>query len=230
MSRRLAWFFSLLLLVARGSPFSTTSAGCARTNILTRQQERQWLASTTSSSCSSSRLSDQQSSTTQRSEGEYSLQVSYEGRSCTTTIRPGETILTALERTRAADQLAMPDMLPFDCRRGNCLTCVSVQEPQSNTANLVRGDNGLSPFMSQQAEKRGYILTCSSTVVGDGVKLRLGVNHQAWEELYQGRLEEEETKLTGREAMAKVIRLSAERNLEQWAEETEEILRKSPDS
>jgi ferredoxin len=220
MSRRLAWIGGfLLLLLASGSSFRPTPS------TTTRQLERQWHVSS-SSSFSSSSISDPQSSTTQN--GEYSLQVSYEGRSCKTTIRPGESILAALERTRAADQLAMPDM-PFDCRRGNCLTCVGMHEPHSHTGNLVRGENGLSPFMSQQAEKRGYILTCSSTIVGDGVKLRIGANHQAWEELYRGRLEEEESQLTGREAMAKVIRLNAERNVERWADETEEILRKSPD-
>ncbi|CAB9519098.1 expressed unknown protein [Seminavis robusta] len=160
------------------------------------------------------------------SETTYSLEVSYEGRSYKTSIQQGESILAALERTGVADQLAMPSM-PSDCRRGNCLTCVGQHDNESNTSSLQRGEDGLSPYMSTQAQQRGYILTCSSFVVGNGVKLQLGANTQAWEELYSGQLEEEESKEVGRAAMAKVIRLNAERNVEEWARETEETLRKT---
>lgn len=157
---------------------------------------------------------------------EYTLEVSYEGRTCETKVQKGESILSALERTGAADQLAMPS-LPSDCRRGNCLTCVGTHSPGSDTEKIVQGDDGLSPYMSNEARKRGYILTCSSFVVGDGVKLQVGANQRAWDELYRGRLEEESTQLAGREAMAKVIRFHAERNVEEWAKETEQVLRKS---
>ena len=157
---------------------------------------------------------------------DYTMDISYEGRTCTTTIRPGESILSALERTGAADQLALPS-LPSDCRRGNCLTCVGRHAADSDASQLQRGDDGLSPYMSDQAQKRGYILTCSSFVQGDGVKLHIGRNQQAWDELYKDRFEEEPTQQAGRAAMAKVIRMNAERNVEEWAQETEEILRKS---
>lgn len=157
----------------------------------------------------------------------YSLEVTYEGRTHTTSIQKGESILAALERTGTADQLSMPS-LHSDCRRGNCLTCVGRHAPESSTQNLVRGEDGLTPYMSKEARKRGYILTCSSFVAGDGVKLEIGANQEAWEELYLSRLEEESTQEAGRAAVAKVIRMSAERNVEDWKEETEEVLKYSP--
>ena len=134
--------------------------------------------------------------------------------------------MSALERTGTADRLAMP-ALPSDCRRGNCLTCVGRHAENSNPQHLVRGEDGLTPYMSKEARDRGYILTCSSFVEGDGVKLHIGANNDAWNELYLARFEEESIKEAGRAAMAKVIRISAERNPHEWAKETEEILRKT---
>lgn len=168
----------------------------------------------------------QSASSPQQNEDHYTMEISYEGKTCTTDIRQGESILSALERTGAADQLSLP-ALPADCRRGNCLTCVGRHAPGSDAEQLQRGEDGLSPYMSDQAKKRGYIMTCSSFVEGNGVKLEVGKNEKAWEELYKSRLEEEPTKLAGRAAMAKVIRMGAERNVEEWTEETEEVYRKS---
>jgi len=164
----------------------------------------------------------------------YRLQVSYEGRTCQTQIRKGEPILTALERTGAADALSMPS-LPSDCRRGNCLTCVGKHLPTSSgPSNLVRGEDGLSPSMSREAKKRGYILTCSSYITGHDVHLELGANQQAWDDLYRGRFEDESTQLigraAGRAAVAKTIRFHAEEFPEEWVKETEEILRKTTSS
>jgi hypothetical protein len=107
------------------------------------------------------------------------------------------------------------------------LTCVGTHATESNESSIVHGEDGLSPHISKQARKRGYILTCSSYVVGDGVKLQIGDNNKAWDYLFRERLEEESTQLAGREAMAKVIRISAERNVVDWAKETEEVLRKT---
>lgn len=149
----------------------------------------------------------------------YTMDISYEGRTCTTTIKPGESILSALERTTTG--------APSDCRRGNCLTCVGKHAPGSQTDQLQPGDDGLSPYMSQEAQKRGYILTCSSTVRGNGVKLQIASHQDAWTELYQQRLEEEPIKLAGRAAMAQVIRMNAEQNVEEWTQETEKVLRKT---
>jgi len=179
-----------------------------------------------------SRISSPSSLTTLResvsstSGSHYSIQISYEGRTCTTEISPGESILSAMERSGAADQLALPS-LPSDCRRGNCLTCVGRHTPGSDESNLQRGEDGLSPYMSDQARKRGYILTCSSTVRGNGVKLEVGRHDDAWEELYKTRTEDEETQRAGRAAMAKTIRMHAENHVDEWIDETTETLRKT---
>ena len=156
----------------------------------------------------------------------YTMEVSYDGRTVEAEIQKGEPILTALERTGAADALCVPS-LPSDCRRGNCLTCVGRHVNGSNASNLVRGEDGLSPHMSKQTQKRGYILTCSSFIAGEGVKLELGKHNNAWDELYRQRLEEEETQLAGREAMAKTIRFSHERNPQEFVRETEKIWEKT---
>jgi len=158
----------------------------------------------------------------------YLVEVAYEGRSCKVNIRADETLLSGLERNRVPDRLAVPE-LPSECRRGNCLTCVGRHQDQSHEASLHRADDGLSPEMSRQASRLGYILTCSSHVVGEGLKLELGENHRAWEDLYSQRLYEESTQSVSRAAMARTIRRSDERNPKRWAVETENALEKSGD-
>lgn len=159
---------------------------------------------------------------------EHSLTVSYDGRSCEVTVEPGETILAALERSGVARELCLPEM-PSDCRRGNCLTCTAQHLSGSKTTSLIRGEDGLSPELSKQVADRGCVLTCSSYIEGEGVELKLGENNQAWNDLYRLRLNEEETQRVAREAMARVIRRSAERNINEWAKETEDIYEKSGD-
>jgi len=159
---------------------------------------------------------------------EHLLTVSYEDRSCEVPVQPGETILAALERSGVSRDLCLPEM-PSDCRRGNCMTCTAQHLLGSKTSNLVRGEDGLSPELSKQVAERGYVLTCSSYIEGDGVQLKLGENNQAWNAMYRLRLQEEETQRVARAAMARVIRKSAERNLDEWAKETEEIYEKSGD-
>lgn len=168
----------------------------------------------TSSSSSNSR---------QEPDQEHSIQVSFEGRSCDVPVRQDETILSALERSGAADKLSLPE-LPSDCRRGNCLTCSARHVENSETVSLVRAEDGLSPYMSKQVEKSGYILTCSSHVVGDGLKLELGENHKAWDDMYRMRVEGESAKVAGWRAMAKTVRMSDERNPDRWVVETEAVL------
>ena len=165
----------------------------------------------------------------------YTMDISYDGgkNTYTMSIRQGESILSALERSSSSSTTtgggggAAVFAVPSDCRRGNCLTCVGKHAAGSDTNQVQRGDDGLSPYMSREAQKRGYVLTCSSTVRGNGVKLNIGLNQDAWTELYQQRLEEEPTKLAGRAAMAKVIRMNAEQNVDEWTQETEELLRKT---
>lgn len=81
--------------------------------------------------------------------------------------------------------------------------------------------------MSEQLQKRGYVLTCSSHVTGPGVHLDLDQHVRAWQEMYAQRFDEEETKRAARYAMARVIREFAETHVEEWTEETEEIYRTS---
>jgi 2Fe-2S iron-sulfur cluster binding domain len=164
------------------------------------------------------------------------ITVSYEGQKCEIDVFPEETILAALERQsqRLKSQLtALPEM-PSDCRRGNCLTCAASctsNSTQPQNALVVR--DGLSPAMSKLVADKGYVLTCSSYVTQSsaGLQLELGENHQLWKEVYAspGRFTTDKAQLAARAAMARVIRKSAERNVEQWARETEDVLRKTED-
>lgn len=158
----------------------------------------------------------------------FSMKVSYDGTSCTVPVSPGESILVAMERFNVAETLGLPEM-PSDCRRGSCLTCSAVHAPDSQSDSLYRGDDGLSPAVSRLAAKKGFVLTCSSFVRGDGLHLQLAENHLAWNEIYRNRLEAEETQRVARKALARVLRKSAERNIADWTRETEEVYRQSLD-
>jgi ferredoxin len=156
----------------------------------------------------------------------HTIQVSFEGRSCQVPVGLNETILAAMERAGVSRHLAIPE-LPSDCRRGNCLTCTGRHSDASDQSSLARCEDGLSPYISREVVKRGYLLTCSSLVVGEGLKIELGENHRAWNDMYVARLGEEAAQLAGRAAVAKTIRLSDEKNPERWAVETESALEKS---
>lgn len=159
----------------------------------------------------------------------YPVTVSFDGSSCVIDVQLGESILAAMERHgRVAETLGLPEM-PADCRRGNCMTCAARHASDSNPTSLERGEDGLAPSLSRHVKKSksAYVLTCSSFVKGDGVHLELAENDRIWNDLYRRRLESEDTRRVGREAMARVIRKHAERNRELWTEETEEMLRKS---
>ena len=159
----------------------------------------------------------------------YTVTVSYEDQTTTIKVNQDETILAALERQSISDRLGMPtNMIPSDCRRGNCLTCTGTHaSPRSRESNSVVTDDGLSPHMSQWMRDKGYVLTCSSKVVGDGLELELelGANSLAWEEAYLTRLEDEHAKRVGWAAMARTKRKSDERNVPRWKRETEGVLR-----
>jgi ferredoxin len=131
-----------------------------------------------------------------------------------------------MERAGVSDRLAIPE-LPAECRRGNCLTCTGRHSSDSQLGSIQRGEDGLSPTMSREVAQRGYILTCSSHVVGEGLKLELGENHQIWRDVYRNRVEDEAAQLIGKAAVAKTIRLSDERNPERWEVETESAYEKS---
>ena len=115
-----------------------------------------------------------------------------------------------------------------DCRRGNCLTCTGRHAKGSAEKSLhPNQDDGLSPELSEQVERQGYVLTCSSTVVGDGLKLELGENYEVWNEIYAARFRSAEVQQIGRDAVAKQIRLIDEHDLQRWATKTENALRNS---
>jgi ferredoxin len=154
----------------------------------------------------------------------YSVQVSYENQSTTISVHQNETILAALERHQISDRLSLSHhVVPSDCRRGNCLTCTGRHTAYSNIDSVVT-DDGLSPHISRWMQDKRFLLTCSSRVVGDGLKLRLGENTRAWEELYQTRLENDHAQILGWAAMARTKRESDERNVPRWTEETEGVL------
>ncbi|KAG7374567.1 2Fe-2S iron-sulfur cluster binding domain containing protein [Nitzschia inconspicua] len=155
----------------------------------------------------------------------YPVKVFYENQSITISVREDETILAALERHQISDRLSLPNhMVPSDCRRGNCLTCTGTHTNNSNLDSVVT-DDGLSPHMSRWMRHKGFLLTCSSVVVGEGLELRLGENGLAWEEMYKTRLETDQARVLGWAAMARTKRQSDERNLPRWTKETEGVLR-----
>lgn len=161
---------------------------------------------------------------------EYTITLHYEDSSCDIQARSDETILMALERNQLSLQrLGLPNsMIPSDCRRGNCLTCTGTHASVSSrlasgTAVVCDGD-GLSPHMSRTIQEKGYILTCSTRVVGEGLQLNLGENHNVWKDVFQDRLEEEPTQNTKWAAMARSKRRSDERNKDRWEKEMEKLL------
>jgi ferredoxin len=176
------------------------------------------------------------------------VSISYEGDSCDITIFPEESILDALERQARILKRQLPSLpeLPSDCRRGNCLTCAaSFSDPKQalpELSTLVSTRDGLSPAMSRLVAEKGYLLTCSSylnstwsshhrpTSSHATLSLRLGENHALWQEIYAspGRFTTSQAQLAARSAMARVIRQSAERNLPEWAAQTEQLLQNTP--
>ena len=159
----------------------------------------------------------------------YSVQVSYEGRSCSIDVERDETILTAMERAGAPDTLGVPS-LPYDCRKGNCLTCTGRHTPQSNPLSLATTmdtSDGLSPHMSHQVNTAGYVLTCCATVVGPGVQLNLGKNEEAWKMMHQTRLQDDEATQIHQQSLARVMRLRAEQNIPRWTKVTEKVFKKT---
>ena len=155
-----------------------------------------------------------------RAEG-HVVEISHEGRTGSVFVQPHETILMALERSRSS--LSMSS-LPFDCQRGNCLTCSGLVKEGSSS--IVRGDDGLAPAVGDNLRKKGFVLTCSSYVVGEGVKIELGQCNDAWTETYKTQPESGMPDM-GNAAAAKALRLLAEKDVPKWAKDTEKTLKES---
>mmetsp|Transcript_20858 Transcript_20858/g.30881 ORF Transcript_20858/g.30881 Transcript_20858/m.30881 type:complete len:248 (-) Transcript_20858:129-872(-) len=159
----------------------------------------------------------------------YILTVCHEGMTGEILVHRNETILAALERQ--SDILCLTQ-LPFECRRGNCLTCAGrVVECDDVTKagskeNILQVEDGLPPHTSEQLRSSDQLLLCSSYLTGSGVSIVLGndypKNHVIWNS--GGQQERQRTKLA---ATAKLFRLQAEQNLQQWKEDTEHIFHQS---
>lgn len=165
----------------------------------------------------------------------YTIQVWYEGRSCNVTARSDETILAALEGNLVSGRLGLPNhAVPSDCRRGNCLTCTGTHATLESREAAARGslvaddddgnNDGLSPHMSRELRDRGYVLTCSARVGGEGLQLVLGEHDKAWDDLHRHRLEDDAARAVGWAAMAMAKRRSDERNVPRWTKQTEALL------
>ena len=181
------------------------------------------------SAAAASESSSSSSSSKTPSTEEYTVQLHYENNSCDIQVRSNENLLTAFERNQHSleQKLGLPShMIPSDCRKGNCLTCTgthaSASSRSSSGTSVVCDDDGLSPHMSQTIQEKGYILTCSTRVIGEGLQLNLGENQKVWKDVYQERFENGPVQDVAWAAMARTKRLSDERNKPRWQKATEE--------
>lgn len=161
----------------------------------------------------------------------YPVQIIHHGRKTTINVHENEPILQALERQSTIadgrDQKALAlSNVPHECRRGNCLTCASRAVKSSTTdQNLVANvDNGLSPTISSELTKSGYVLTCCSYVTGEGVVLELDQNNEVWDVVYKQRLSDGDTKQVALEAQARLLRRVDEENVEKWKNKMKKVL------
>lgn len=130
-------------------------------------------------------------------------------------VKSEETILNAIER-----QVSWS--VPSDCRRGNCLTCAVSHAEGSVPSSLMQDEDGLSPVLSEVLQQQKFILACSSYVVGNGLKLRLGRNCAAWNSIYTDNLTQcQDIQRICQEASAKAMRKAAEANVKRWLFKTE---------
>jgi hypothetical protein len=103
------------------------------------------------------------------------------------------------------------------------LTCAATHVAGSQTEGIKRGEDGLSPTLSEWVANEKYVLTCSSYLEGNGVHLQLCENHLVWNAVYKHQHESDENEQIARESMASMIRKSAERNVDEWTKRTEEV-------
>jgi len=161
----------------------------------------------------------------------YPVQIIHQGRKTTINVHENEPILQALERQSTiadgSDQMALAlSNVPHECRRGNCLTCASrtVKSTTSDNNLVANVDNGLSPTVSSELTKSGYVLTCCSYVKGPGVVLELDQNNEVWDLVYRQRLCDGDSKQVALEAQARLLRKVDEENIEKWKNKMKKIL------
>jgi len=116
----------------------------------------------------------------------YYVDVTYENRKSKIFVQKEESILSALENAKISKTLCV-STLPFECRRGNCLTCVGKITGEDKSV-IRQEEDGLEPNLSQEIRDSGYVMTCSTFVVGDGLKIELGLKDEVWDYVYRGRI------------------------------------------
>jgi len=79
--------------------------------------------------------------------------------------------------------------------------------------------------VSEGVANEGYVLTCSSYVKGDGVKLVIRECDDVWETMHDCAMKD--AARIEREVTAKFNRIVAEENVPQWKKETEEVLKRN---
>jgi ferredoxin len=129
-----------------------------------------------------------------------------------------ETLLQAAERVSLRT--------PYDCRRGNCVTCAARFTAGSSynlkTAVRHNGEEDPDTFLCDEAKDQGYFLSCCSYAVGPGLKVKLGQQSEAWQIQYCDRFLDEDTTAALRAASAAVMRDRAERYPAEFRDDLEQ--------
>ncbi len=226
----------LFTFVVTVNAFSTKSTAKQpqRNNVPHRSRTSSPLSSTTQiySTNSEIGLETTSSSSDHQDTISYPVQIIHQGHKTTINVHENEPILQALERQSTIvdgrDQMALAlSNIPHECRRGNCLTCASrtVESTTSDDNNLVaNADNGLSPTVSSELTKSGYVLSCCSYVKGPGVVLELDQNNEVWDVVYRQRLCDNDTKQVALEAQARLLRRVDEENVGKWKNKMKKVL------
>ena len=98
----------------------------------------------------------------------HMVEITHEGRTANVLVKTEETLLMALERNRPSMSLSS---LPFDCQRGNCLTCSGIVK--GGSSSIVFGDDGLAPAVGVYIRRRSGGGTIEFKGWTSGTKLEL---------------------------------------------------------
>ncbi|KAG5191486.1 2Fe-2S ferredoxin-type domain-containing protein [Tribonema minus] len=160
-------------------------------------------------------------SATEQKEKTWEVTFELHGEETTVLMRPDDTILQAAELAGLR--------APYDCRRGNCLTCAGRFKAASsyNLVTTLRQEAGgavtldSDTFLCDEAKDEGFFLSCCSYPVGPGLRVELGVQKEAWQIQYCDRLRDEATRAAALEAVAQVQRGYSERNPDKFVADLE---------
>lgn len=166
-------------------------------------------------------------------DGHY-VEVIYENHKSIIFVPKNESILSALENAKIGKTLCL-STLPFECRKGNCLTCVGkiIQNSKetdfslniNKKLSLVRQEeDGLEPNLSDEIKNSGYVLTCSTYVINDGLTIELGRKDEVWDYVYRDRIINSQQEQVRNDASASAITSFNERNLSTFIDKIEKVL------